>query len=275
MIANNAQDWNSLGSSSPVNPFDFILNATFGGTGGALFQSSNYGIASPWSATSTVVSAEPTCVALQADNLQKSAEAANWNFVNSTANLSPLIPPDLRRLVFLRTNADPQIPEWGMWIPLNLGASTYTEVQLSDLANAGNNLSTVSKVPVIQFIGSFTGQVFLELTVKGFGNRQIGIRLNNSISDEMFVLNAVLTDGAFSLNRVSANGSFNSWDQNTDGRRDRTMSPFRFGPGSPSDTIPGIPEFVTICDLSFSCKRPPTISKKTTQPGCEDGNHGC
>ncbi|MBS1902878.1 MAG: hypothetical protein JSS75_04170 [Bacteroidetes bacterium] len=177
----SAANWNELQKSTPVNISDLVANATLGGTTGTLTNSSTYAAPGTWIASPIVVSSSPTCVALGTDNLQNVADAAQWNFLNLTANLASSTAIPLRKVLFLRAGT-----KWQMKISLDFGASTYTEVQLGFLDSAATRGDAQGTFPVVDWTGSFTGVVDLYVTLRFGGAFNIGVWAKSGTNYSMF-----------------------------------------------------------------------------------------
>lgn len=153
-----------------------------GSTQGVLVNSTNYNT-SPWAANTVVIKAgqSPQCSALEATNAQMTANANQWNFAAQTNNAAATLAPPLLRAVFLRCGV-----QWQMTLPLDFGGTTYTNLQLSLLDNAGTRGDAQGTVQVIQWAGSFTGATTLLLTLKAFGTFIIGLRCDTGAAVSMY-----------------------------------------------------------------------------------------
>ena len=91
----------------PKNPLDLIANATLGGIAGTLYNSANYRDVT-WTEINGVVrvDAKPVLSALGTDNLEKIADAAQWNFTHLTWDSASAVPIPLRRTMFLRSGEE-------------------------------------------------------------------------------------------------------------------------------------------------------------------------
>ncbi|MEP7218618.1 MAG: hypothetical protein ABI876_06855 [Bacteroidota bacterium] len=163
--------WIDWANAEPQSPLDLIANATLNGTQGVFARSSNYWNPGSWYSGGNpfTLANSPTCVALGTDSQQKIADAAQWNMQHLTANTTGA--PPLRKVIFLRGGLD-----WEMHIPLAFGASTYVIAELSMRDNAGTRGDSQGTVPVISFSSaSYTGNVSLNVTLKGFGRTAMGL----------------------------------------------------------------------------------------------------
>jgi len=177
-----ATDWNEWSRSTPQNPTDVIAYAELGGTVGVPSFSTNFASAAgTWSASPFSINGTPTVSANGSDNLQNVADAKQWNFDHLTRNSSSSLALPLQKSIFVRPGTD-----WLMAIPLGLGGSTYTELQLSFLDNAGTSGDAQGTIPVITFTGSFTGSVTLNVTLKVPGNYRVGLWAKSGSTYSMF-----------------------------------------------------------------------------------------
>ncbi len=177
----NSQSWIDLQHAKPVDILNLVADAYIGSTAGAFANSSNYGTPGSWATNSFTITSAPTCTALGTDDLALVADAAQWNFQHQTANVASTNAIPLRKVIFLRAGT-----QWQMTIPVSLGGSTYSDIQLSFLANAATRGDAQGTVPVIQWTGSFTGDVSLKVTLKMPGNYQIGLRAVTGGNTSMF-----------------------------------------------------------------------------------------
>jgi hypothetical protein len=167
----SANSWIEWQHSNPVEILDLVANASIASTVGTFANSSNYGSPASWASNSFTITTAPTCAALGFDSGDKVANAAQWNFQHQTANLLTTNAIPLRKILYLRAGT-----QWEMSIPISLGGSTYTDIQLSFLNNAGTRGDAQGTVPVIQWTGSFTGDVVLKVVLKVPGRFTIGLR---------------------------------------------------------------------------------------------------
>jgi hypothetical protein len=128
---------------------------------------------SNWNPSLLSIAVPPTCSALESDNMERVANAAQWNFTHITANLAASTSPALTKELFLRAGE-----EWQNNLVLNLGYLKYSEIALSLSSNAGTRGDCQGTIPVIRFtVGApFTGQVTLAVTLKQTGKYTVGIR---------------------------------------------------------------------------------------------------
>jgi hypothetical protein len=181
---NASTNWNDWASSQPQNIADLVAIATLNSTVGTITKSTTFATPGTWVANAIVISSAPTCVALGTDNLQKVADAGMWNFQNKTANLTATTAPPLQSVLFLRPGTD-----WEMDIPLDLGVTTYTELQLGFLDNAGTRGDAQGTIPVIDWTGSFTSVKTLKVTLNMVpGTYNIGLWAKNGSSYSMFAM---------------------------------------------------------------------------------------
>lgn len=171
------ESWNDWEAVAPKNPLSIIANARFASTPGRFIYSNTYTPNSPPDPTTVVLSGEPECVALESNNLQKVADANQWNFQHLSSNSNPNLAIPLRKVIFLRGGTS-----WEMIIPLDLGG-TYTNIQLSFRDNAGTLGYFTGTVPVIEFAGTFSGQQTLKVTLHQIGRAVMGLRFMDSGGD--------------------------------------------------------------------------------------------
>lgn len=175
--------WIDWQSQSPQSPLDLIARAKFGGSVGAYANSTTFSTSTGTIITSPFVyNGTPVCSALGTDNLQRVADADQWNFSHLTRNSSATLAPPLAKVIFLRGGAD-----WEMSIPINFGGATYNDLQLSFRDNAGTRGDFAGTVPVIAFSGIYTGAQTLTVTLKSFGRMSMGLRtIDQSANWSMF-----------------------------------------------------------------------------------------
>jgi hypothetical protein len=160
----------------PLNPIDVIANAALGPTPGVFLNSSTFVTSGSWTASTLAVASTPNCSALGLDNLQMVADANQWNMQHLTYNGASTVALPLRKLLFLRGGT-----EWQMNIPLNFGAGSYPDIQISFRDNAATRGDYRGQIPVISFTGpGFSGNVSLQLTLKQYGHMIMGIRTIDS-----------------------------------------------------------------------------------------------
>jgi hypothetical protein len=91
-------------------------------------------------------------------------DAAQWTFNHQMVNVGANIPPAMNKLVFLRAGKI-----WSNQLEFNLGASTYTNIQLTfrdNLGTSGQFLNSASgAVPVISLGGGLTGTQLMNLVI--------------------------------------------------------------------------------------------------------------
>lgn len=183
-----AQSWIDWAHAMPIAPFTLFQNALVGTTAGAFTNSTNYNN-STWGANTVALKSgqTPTCSALETTNAQKEADAAQWNFSHQTSNSSATLAPPLANTFFFRGGGD-----WQMSLPLDFGANTYTNLQLSFRDNAGTRGDAQGTVPVIEWTGSFSGATTLNFTLKAFGRFQLGLRCDTGTTVSMYEFEAII-----------------------------------------------------------------------------------
>ncbi len=165
-------DWNALHHMDPQNPLDVIAFAQLASTVGSYADSTVFNTDANWEATILKINAAPTCAAVETDNLQMVADAAQWNFKTLTWDNSNQLVMPLRTLIFLRGGK-----QWINTTPINFGANTYTGVQLSYLFSAASQgCSCQGKIPVVSLGDGMTGIVNLQVTLNTFGTFMMGLR---------------------------------------------------------------------------------------------------
>lgn len=181
-MASRINSWTDLQQTCPKDPRDLIAYAMIESQVGSFELSSNYIAPGTWVTSPLEVSDDPTVSALGTDDLQKVADANQWNFQHQTWNSSSALAIPLRKLVFLRAGT-----MWLNRLPLDLGETPIQEIQISFLSNAGTRGDAQGKVPVIRWSGvSLANQVFLEVTLKVAGQVQIGIWTYNGTNYQMY-----------------------------------------------------------------------------------------
>jgi hypothetical protein len=177
-----AQSWIDWLHAMPIDPFSLIQNAVIGSTAGVLTNSTNFN-SSTWAASTVGLKSgsTPTCTALETTNAQMVANAAQWQFSHLTNNVAATLATPLLKAVYLRGG-----PQWQMTLPLDFGATTYTNLQLSFLDNAGTRGDAQGSVPVIQWTGSFSGATTLLLSLQAFGQFTMGLRCDTGSVVSMY-----------------------------------------------------------------------------------------
>jgi hypothetical protein len=164
-----SQSWIDFIHAAPPSILDIISNATLASNAGTFINSSNYAAPGTWNAAVTTVNANPTVAAVGTDNLQSVADAAQWSFLHQTANLLAATPIPLQKILFLKAGTDFQNN-----IVLAMGG-TFTEIQLGFRDAAGTRGDAQGTYPVIDWTGSFSGNVTLGLTFNRPGYYALGL----------------------------------------------------------------------------------------------------
>ncbi len=168
----NITNWIDWQNQQPQNPLDLIARVKIGGAVGSYINSTTFSTSTGTIITNPFVyNGTPTCSALGTDNLQRVADADQWNFSHLTRNSSATLAPPLTKVIFLRGGTN-----WEMSIPINFGGATYNDLQLSFRDNAGTRGDFAGTVPAITFQGLFTGSQTLAVTLKSFGRVSMGLR---------------------------------------------------------------------------------------------------
>ena len=183
----SSKSWIDLQKATPKNILDIVANSSLGGTVGSYANSSNFANPGTWVTSPFVIASNPTASALGTDNIQKVADASQWNFQHLTASLSAATPLPLQKIIFLRGGT-----EWQNTIVINFGGSTYTEVQLGYLENAATRGDKQGTYPVVSWTGSFTGTVSLTVTFKHSGRYNVGLWAKSGSNYSMFEMQWVV-----------------------------------------------------------------------------------
>jgi hypothetical protein len=117
-----------------------------------------------------ILSSDPVCNALETDNQQMVAEAAQWNFQHQTRNTLSTLAPPLNKVIFLRGGN-----QWSNNIQIDFGGPAATGVMLTFRDNYGTRGDAQGTIPVILFAGSYTGVKSFTVTLKTFGRVSMGI----------------------------------------------------------------------------------------------------
>jgi hypothetical protein len=185
----------------------------------------------------------------------KVAEAAQWNFQNQSSNISTSIPIPLRQTVFLRAGN-----EWRMDIPLDFGASVFTDIQLSLRDNAGTKGDAQGTWPVIRWSNAVTGIVTLSVTVVKTGSFAISLRLTDNVGNVSMYEATWLTTEDRRMAKELKLAPLNSFLINGSKSAFRAKAPFVFMPEpfpAREETVrPVSPEKSIANDLSSPAVRP-------------------
>jgi hypothetical protein len=179
VVGSTPLDGEALGlpSGDGVAGGDFIFGVqVIAGAGPIPSLPSPLPIQSNWFPTLMSVSSNPTCLALESDNLERVAAAAEWNFQHLSAYISPNLAPPLQKVIFLRAG-----PAWQMNVPIDLGYRSYAVLELSLLSNAGTRGDCQGSIPSVVFAANiYRGIVTLQITLKTIGQFVLGIRATDS-----------------------------------------------------------------------------------------------
>lgn len=177
---NSVQSWYDVPVQQTIDPRILIANAQIGVTQGTFFRSTNFGNSGTWIASPFALQGIVTCTSLHSDDQLTVADAAQWNFSHQGGNFIGTVPPPLRKLLFLRAG-----PEWEMAIPINLGAGTYNDLQLSFRDNAAVygtfTGAPTGGIPVILFSAGQTGVVTLKVSLKMTGTFVMAISARDTV----------------------------------------------------------------------------------------------
>lgn len=181
------QSWYDLTTLPPVDPRALIVNATLGGVQGVFYRSSNFMAGSAWVTSPFSFTGNVSCESLHTDDQLAVADAAQWTFKHKGGNFVSNIAPPVRKILFLRGGR-----QWAMRIPINLGAATYTDLQLSFRNNATSagdfTGASIGTTPTILFGSALTGQVDLVMTLAEFGTYSLVISAREAANWSMFEL---------------------------------------------------------------------------------------
>jgi hypothetical protein len=159
-----------------------ITNASLGGIQGAFTRSTNFVGATTWIATPFQFTGSVVCTTLHTDDQLAVANAAQWTLRHQSENNAATVAPPVRKLLFVRAGR-----QWQMTIPINLGAATYSDLQISFRNNAtsgGNFTGTgTGTIPVILFSGGLTGTVNLVVTFAKQGRYMLAISARDGSSN--------------------------------------------------------------------------------------------
>ncbi|MEO7999249.1 MAG: histidine kinase, partial [Gemmatimonadaceae bacterium] len=118
--------WDDWIISQPIDPLMLIASASLAGATPTYANSSTFAIPiGGWITTNNItVNSTPACAALQSDNQQMVADAAQWNFQHLTRNTLGTLVPQLSRVMFMRGGTRPietwrafasEAPGWYVW----------------------------------------------------------------------------------------------------------------------------------------------------------------
>jgi hypothetical protein len=163
--------WIDWRNAMPQDPLDLIAYATLNGAPGVYTLSTSYApTGSAWQPNTWGINGSILCKALGTDNVQKQADADQWNFQHQTQVPFSNAAPPLKNVIFLRGGT-----EWKMQIPLDV--VLCSDIQLSFRDNAGTRGDAQEAIPVILWSGAFpTGLVTLEITLKTTAQAVMGFK---------------------------------------------------------------------------------------------------
>lgn len=177
IAANPAQSWYDMPIITPIDPRALIANVHLGTDMGQFLRSSTF-INPPGTYITNpfVLASGSLCGALETDNQQRVADAAQWTFSHGIKNTDPNPAPPILPIIFLRGGN-----RWQNTININLGASNYSDLQLSfrdNAASTGNFTgSGTGSIPVISFTArAYTGNVGLKVTLTQYGRFRMILR---------------------------------------------------------------------------------------------------
>lgn len=190
----NLNSWIDLVSTPPRDPLDLIARAQIvsGYTDvGVRVNSTTYGDpGAAWAASPFALSLSPICFALETTDAQRAADAAMWNFTHQTIDQDQRIAPQNQRLLFLR--GDPS-GAYQMNIPIALGGTGYSKLELSFLDNNATRGDYRGTYPVIQWTAhSYTGNISLQLILKQMGRVRFGLSAFDGTNYSMFDFEAII-----------------------------------------------------------------------------------
>jgi hypothetical protein len=152
----SAQSWQDLQVANTLDPKSIILFAALGVNTGTFSRSTNI-LQSSWGASPLAFTGNNTSVvSTDTTDASTSVDAAQWTFTHQMVNAGANIPPSMSKLIFLRAGTT-YVNE----VEANLGASTYSNIQLTfrdNLGTSGQFLnSATGAVPVISLGSGLTG----------------------------------------------------------------------------------------------------------------------
>lgn len=157
------------GDGTPGGNFTFQIQVVSSGAPPLYPPANIFG----WNSSLISLQGLPSCMANGTDDLQKVADANQWNIQHQTAYLGSSVVPSLQNVIFLRSGN-----LWKMGIPLNFGSLSYPDVQISFRNDAGTRGDCQGTIPAISFTArQYTGNVGLILTLKKLGNFIMGLRV--------------------------------------------------------------------------------------------------
>jgi hypothetical protein len=173
------QSWIDWRTSTPKNPLDLIAYATFDGTVGSYSLSTTYApTGGAWQPNTWSINGSIVCAALGTDNIQKVANADQWNFAHQTQAPYSNPAPPLSKVIFLRGGT-----EWIMTIPINMAACS--DLQLSFRDNAGTRGDAQGTIPVLLWSGAIAGATHvLKVTLKTTGQVVMGLKATDTGSGQ-------------------------------------------------------------------------------------------
>lgn len=184
------QSWYDLSIIPPIDPRLLIADARIGSTQATFNRSNDFNV-STWGTNSVVLTGNTLCEAWETDNLWKVEDAAQWTMSHQTGNFASTIAPPLRKIVFLRGGR-----QWKNTLEVDLGATTFTEIQLSfrdNAASAGNFAGAgPGTIPVFEWTGSFTGTIDLVLSFLDMGRYSMVLKLRDGGNNSMFEMEFII-----------------------------------------------------------------------------------
>ncbi|MBR9977952.1 MAG: hypothetical protein KFH87_07680 [Bacteroidetes bacterium] len=164
------ESWYDIARLCPEDPRELIGNAAINSEVGVFELSDDY-LTESWHESPISIVSAPIINALETTNMQKVANAEQWNFSHETWVSDPSLAPPLRKIVFMRGGVD-----WNNSIVLNFGSIPIETVQLSFLNNAATRGDSHGSIPVIGWRGkSLTENIELDLVIKKYGQYTLGV----------------------------------------------------------------------------------------------------
>ncbi|MBL7976650.1 MAG: hypothetical protein JNJ85_17175 [Candidatus Kapabacteria bacterium] len=161
------QSWNDLPLSQPVDIRGIVANAVLGVATGDFTRSTTF-LQSSWGTNAIVLTGSGMLQSLDPTDAKTVIDAQQWTVAHKMINTSSSLAPTMRRIMFLRAGEI-----WSNNFQIALGATNYTDIQLSLRDNLGTSGlflgSGTPGVPVLAFSGVMTGNVNFNLTVKQAG----------------------------------------------------------------------------------------------------------
>jgi hypothetical protein len=172
--------WNSLVQAQPLDPLSIISNCLLGATVGVWTRSTTF-LQASWGTNTIAYSGNNTTVlSLDTTDQTTVVQAAQFVVKTKMVNVGASINPAVEKVAFVKAG-----PYWQNQIELLLGATNWSNVQLSFRDNLGTTGSFAGSasgaVPVFSFgAGPFTGATSLYMTIATPGTYSLALVLDNA-----------------------------------------------------------------------------------------------